>query len=338
VAIFCTADSQASARICQQLQREVKQLQSTSGEGPSRSQLQRQFTRAEQKARRSGCLGRFLFFGPRPSKNCPSIMATLGDLKSQLKGGRRNMAGRSTERELKRIRTAMREHGCTAISQERAQAEQEQRTTIGGGGYRTLCVRTCDGYYFPISFSTTRKHFKKDEALCQSMYPQGVAALYVHRNPSEGSEHMVSLAGEAYAKQDFAFNYRKSYSAACYSLLRRPGAQPTNPSVASALPRSNAGAAVLLPVLRSGGVPESVANEVDEFTPAPVADLSSPPSGRGEQRPVRVVGSDYYYTLPNEYADDMASRLQSKPVLVLELGGAPERSSMLPILDVFGRK
>src|SRR6266540_3435428 len=31
--------------------------------------------------------------------------------------------------------------------------------------YRTLCVRTCDGYYFPISYATNRSHFKTDAAV-----------------------------------------------------------------------------------------------------------------------------------------------------------------------------
>ncbi len=33
---------------------------------------------------------------------------------------------------------------------------------LGGSGYRTLCVRTCDGYYFPISFSTSPSRFPED--------------------------------------------------------------------------------------------------------------------------------------------------------------------------------
>ena len=34
--------------------------------------------------------------------------------------------------------------------------------------YRTLCVRLCDGYYFPVSFSTLPNHFQRDAELCQS--------------------------------------------------------------------------------------------------------------------------------------------------------------------------
>ena len=28
--------------------------------------------------------------------------------------------------------------------------------------YRTICVRLCDGYYFPVSFSTLPNHFQRD--------------------------------------------------------------------------------------------------------------------------------------------------------------------------------
>lgn len=44
--------------------------------------------------------------------------------------------------------------------------------------YRTLCVRTCDGYYFPISFATTPNRFQDDERACQRACPAAEVALY----------------------------------------------------------------------------------------------------------------------------------------------------------------
>ena len=41
-----------------------------------------------------------------------------------------------------------------------------------GGTFRTLCVRTCDGYYFPISFSTISDQFATDAQSCQNMCPR----------------------------------------------------------------------------------------------------------------------------------------------------------------------
>ena len=45
------------------------------------------------------------------------------------------------------------------------------------GGYRTLCVRTCDGYYFPISFSSQPRNFPRDQNACTAMCPNGTAAV-----------------------------------------------------------------------------------------------------------------------------------------------------------------
>src|SRR5262249_17962512 len=86
--------------------------------------------------------------------------------------------------------------------------------------YRTLCVRTCDGYYFPISFATTRNRFKIDAAACQSLYPPGEAALFVPPTTGEDASNAVSLTGEPYAEQSFAFLYRDTYDHACATLFR----------------------------------------------------------------------------------------------------------------------
>ena len=41
----------------------------------------------------------------------------------------------------------------------------------GGDTYRTVCVRTCDGYYYPISFSTNASRFREDEMTCRDPAP-----------------------------------------------------------------------------------------------------------------------------------------------------------------------
>jgi hypothetical protein len=80
--------------------------------------------------------------------------------------------------------------------------------------YRTVCVRLCDGYFFPISFSTTRERFSADEAACQSKCSSG-AKLFVYRNPGENPDDMVDVNGRAYSKLPTAFLYRTAYDASC---------------------------------------------------------------------------------------------------------------------------
>jgi hypothetical protein len=94
-------------------------------------------------------------------------------------------------------------------------------TQISGGGYRTLCVRTCDGYYFPISFSTSQSRFADDEQTCQKLCPAAEAVLYTHRNPGEDVAQAVSSSGRVYKDLANAFRYRREYVAACS--CRHPG-------------------------------------------------------------------------------------------------------------------
>jgi hypothetical protein len=89
------------------------------------------------------------------------------------------------------------------------------------GTYRTLCVRTCDGYYFPISYSTVPGKFGDDERLCQRLCPATEVALYSHRNPGEDVARSVSSSGKLYTELPAAFSYRKQFNAACS--CRAPG-------------------------------------------------------------------------------------------------------------------
>lgn len=76
-------------------------------------------------------------------------------------------------------------------------------------GYRTICVRTCDGYYFPISFSTKPKYFARDQNACSAMCPAGNAKLYYHAVPEQESDAMISVADKKpYSELPNAFNYR----------------------------------------------------------------------------------------------------------------------------------
>ncbi|HML08533.1 MAG TPA: DUF2865 domain-containing protein [Xanthobacteraceae bacterium] len=89
------------------------------------------------------------------------------------------------------------------------------------GTYRTVCVRTCDGYFFPISYSTVPDHFPEDQRACQRLCPAAEAALYTYRNPGEDISQAVSLGGRTYTELPNAFLYRREFSAACS--CRRPG-------------------------------------------------------------------------------------------------------------------
>jgi hypothetical protein len=89
-----------------------------------------------------------------------------------------------------------------------------------GGTYRTVCVRTGDGFYYPISYSTTPDHFQEDAETCRRTCPAADVQLYYYHNPGEEIAQAVSLSGSRYADLPSAFEYRKKISALS---CRHPG-------------------------------------------------------------------------------------------------------------------
>ncbi|MEL6373465.1 MAG: DUF2865 domain-containing protein [Pseudomonadota bacterium] len=84
-----------------------------------------------------------------------------------------------------------------------------------GPTYKTVCVRLCDGAYFPISFATTRARFRKDEKRCQSRCG-GPAKLFYYANDGiSGPKDMVDRRGRPYTALQNAFAFRASYNPAC---------------------------------------------------------------------------------------------------------------------------
>ena len=89
------------------------------------------------------------------------------------------------------------------------------------GTYHTVCVRACDGFYFPISYSTVPSRFADDARACQRLCPAAEAELYSFHNPGEDMQQAVSISGQAYTALPNAFRYRKEVVAGCS--CRRPG-------------------------------------------------------------------------------------------------------------------
>jgi Protein of unknown function (DUF2865) len=83
------------------------------------------------------------------------------------------------------------------------------------GTYRTVCVRSCDGAYFPISFATVPARFPDDEKTCKALCPAADATLYAYRNPGEDMNQAVSISGQPYSASPNAFRYRQEFNPSC---------------------------------------------------------------------------------------------------------------------------
>lgn len=80
----------------------------------------------------------------------------------------------------------------------------------GGAGLQTVCVRTCDGGFFPLTTNATPLNFQQDASTCARMCPDVSTELYYRYLPGQESSDMVSAAtGQRYSAMPYAFAYRK---------------------------------------------------------------------------------------------------------------------------------
>ena len=87
-------------------------------------------------------------------------------------------------------------------------------TGLGYATYRTICVRLCDGYYFPISYATVPDAFSRDANACSSQCAAPVELFY-YQNPGAEVEQATSLSGAPYTKLKNAWLYRKQFVKGC---------------------------------------------------------------------------------------------------------------------------
>jgi hypothetical protein len=87
-----------------------------------------------------------------------------------------------------------------------------QFVDLGGaavnGSYQTMCVRTCDGAYFPVSSHASPLDFSRDAQVCSMMCPGSETELYYHSLFSESSEMRSTSTGRPYDELQNAYRFR----------------------------------------------------------------------------------------------------------------------------------
>lgn len=84
-----------------------------------------------------------------------------------------------------------------------------RRTALRWGNMRTVCVRLCDGYYFPINANSHSDNFYEELAMCVGRCPGADVSLYVHGNGSAVEGMRSTMTGEPYVRLPTAFDYRR---------------------------------------------------------------------------------------------------------------------------------
>lgn len=209
----------------------------------SLSKQQGELERVSTQARRSGCEGSgfFQFFSGQ-SQQCAPLNNQIQQMRASIDRTRSDLeriqASSVDQNQRRGILVALAQNDCGSQYRAAAQAAQPRNffeTLFGGNNagfgpssestpgsnFRTVCVRTCDGFYFPISFSTVQSRFGEDEQACKRMCPAAEVMLFSHRNPGEDMARATSISGRVYTELPNAFRYRQKFDAACS--CRRPG-------------------------------------------------------------------------------------------------------------------
>ena len=313
---------------CMQLQQELVAAQG--GGGANRADLanieqqiaqaDRVFQGTQAAMEDAGCFDSFFIFGRGlvRSPKCLNMNARVEDARrklTQLQQQRQVlMGGGGNKRRQAELRDALARSGCGGQVKparrgffdffgggSEEEAEPLPRTPIyrsidAGGRYRTVCVRLCDGFFYPIHYSTYGSMVGPDAEQCQSSCA-APAELYVYRNPGQEIEQAVSLSGSAYMDLPVALRFRKEFVKGCS--CKQAEYNPTDimaankqagidtgpmppPKAVAPLPGADgqAAAPAAAPVEITGATPPSV----DQAAPLP-ADQAAPPPAEAAAPP-----------------------------------------------------
>lgn len=222
-----------------QLQQELNAAQGGGRNGAELAGLQQQIAEQDriyqgtQAAMDSGgCYERLFIFGRalKRTPRCINMNAQVEDARRQLarlEGQRKSLQrGGGNRRRQQELQQALRRSGCSGAPSGGGGLfdffggpRQEYQTPIyrsinPGGRYRSVCVRLCDGFYYPVSYSTYGSRVAQDAEKCQSSCA-APAELYVYRNPGQEIEQAISLSGSAYMDLPVALRYRKEFVNGC---------------------------------------------------------------------------------------------------------------------------
>ncbi len=97
------------------------------------------------------------------------------------------------------------------IEQQAMPPEEDQGPRRGS---KAVCVRTCDGYFFPVSYSAFSQSPERLTEMCRAQCPNAETEVYTY-SPSRDITEAVSTSGAPYMSMKNALRYRKTHDPAC---------------------------------------------------------------------------------------------------------------------------
>jgi hypothetical protein len=234
IAAFGGSALAQNAGECARLQQAIAAHHGSSGAQAAVERQRAELSRAEASARSFGCQNRkILFFGSDPPPQCGELngqigrmQANLADLESRAGGGAGDLIARYNAEcanapprptnflealfgGVARLAAPPAPSGETDARFEPLDRGPADRTTESGApvdrqhveahaGSYAVCVRTCDGSFFPVSYSGAGSRADSLEEVCRALCPNADVALYSY--PFGGTiDEAASATGEPYS-------------------------------------------------------------------------------------------------------------------------------------------
>jgi hypothetical protein len=247
VAFSSEAALAQNAGECARLQQAIAARRGSSGSQAAVERQRAELSRTSAYARSLGCENhRFLMFGSDPPPQCGDLngqisrmQANLADLQARAGGGAGDLVARynaecghaqpsAPGNVFEALFGGIARLGAPSDDQSRTDARFEDHgdeqhpsgpatekgpVQVHSGSY-AVCVRTCDGSFFPVSYSGAGSRADSLEEVCRSLCPNADMALYSF--PFGGTiEEAASPTGEPYANLPNAGKFEKTYDPSC---------------------------------------------------------------------------------------------------------------------------
>lgn len=233
-----TGTAVAQSPSCNAWRAELASLQGQRGGDPRAAQAAQrvgvQLSQTVDQYRRMGCeRGGFLFFGESPPPQCGGLRARIGQLQGQYSSLQQQAQGGAVEQRRAQLSAAINAQ-CRGPDQRgffetifgveprrgeidstipELDPEQPSEPTQRSGGPYTVCVRSCDGFFFPLSNSPGGRG-GADE-MCQALCPGSETTAYGMTNGGDIQNAVARSTGQPYSSLPNAGKYTRSFDAAC---------------------------------------------------------------------------------------------------------------------------
>ena len=253
IAAFGGGGAVAQNAECARLQQAIASRHGSSGGQAAVERQRAELARTEGSARSLGCGNRkFLFFGSEPPPQCGELngqisrmQANLADLEARAGGGAGDLIARYNAecgnapprptnflealfggvvggvakfaapppQQQMDARFEPLDHGPADRTTESG-APADRSGVVAHAGSYAVCVRTCDGSFFPVSYSGAGSRADSLEEVCRALCPNADMALYTF--PFGGTIDEAELAsGEPYANLPNAGKFQQTYDPNC---------------------------------------------------------------------------------------------------------------------------